>query len=52
MYLMIVTGEWPNKNSLVTLKNGQNGLVDTIRYLLSDYKKQNKQILAGLLYAF
>ena len=37
MYLMIVTGEWPNKNS---------------RYLLSDYKKQNKQILAGLLYAF
>ena len=35
-----------------TDKNGQNGLVDTICYLLSDYKKQNKQILAGLLYAF
>ena len=34
------------------VKNGQNGLVDTIRYLLSDYKKQNKQILAGLLYVF
>ena len=34
------------------VKNGQNGLVDTIRYLLSDYKKQNEQILAGLLYAF
>ena len=46
MYLMIVTGEWPNKNSLVTLK------MVTIRYLLSDYKKQNKQVLAGLLYAF
>ena len=34
------------------VKNGQNRLVDTISYLLSDYKKQNKQILAGLLYAF
>ena len=34
------------------VKNGQNGFVDTIRYLLSDYNKQNKQILAGLLYAF
>ena len=34
------------------IKNGQNGLVDTIRYLLSDYKKQNEQVLAGLLYAF
>ena len=34
------------------VKNGQNGLVDTILYLLSDYKKQNIQILAGLLYAF
>ena len=34
------------------VKSGQNGLVDTIHYLLSDYKKQNKQILAGLLYAF
>ena len=51
MHLMIVTGEWPNKNSS-HVKNGQNGLVDTICYLLSDYKKQNKQILAGLLYVF
>ena len=25
------------------VKNVQNALVDTIRYLLSDYKKQNKQ---------
>ena len=34
------------------VKNGQNGLVDTITGLLYDYKKQNKQILAGILYAF
>ena len=34
------------------VKNGQNGLVDTIRYLLTDYNKQNEQILAGFLYAF
>ena len=34
------------------VKNGQNGLIDTISYLLSDYIKQNKQILAGVLYTF
>ena len=51
MYLIIVTGEWPNKNSLVTFKMVKMDL-KTLRYLLSDYKKQNKQVLAGLLYAF